>query len=153
MNLFPNLQIHIHNYPDSNQSSIRSSRQTRRHSSASSINPLTSLLSSVLRRQETEPVPEDVQFYFTFDNTSQQFQGLRLEDLPNYTQLFVLNEMTENEMCSICRNQFQMNEICRKINQCQHYFHQSCVDSWLSRNSTCPVCRHSILPLPNSSSS
>ncbi|NCY25593.1 MAG: hypothetical protein EBX37_12290, partial [Alphaproteobacteria bacterium] len=44
-------------------------------------------------------------------------------------------------MCSICRQILQPLEICRKLIQCQHIFHQSCADAWFVRHRSCPMCR------------
>jgi hypothetical protein len=48
------------------------------------------------------------------------------------------------EQCSICRENYQTNNIMRKINRCGHYFHHQCLDTWLVDNATCPNCRGSI---------
>ena len=75
-----------------------------------------------------------------------------MDQLNQYTQLFVYDGMdetvSEETLCSICRNNFARQEICRKINTCHHFFHQSCVDSWLIRNHSCPMCRNPII-IPN----
>ena len=40
--------------------------------------------------------------------------------------------------CPICLEPISKNE---KILQCNHAFHKSCVDTWLQRHDTCPMCR------------
>ncbi|KAI8319760.1 hypothetical protein GQ54DRAFT_252108, partial [Martensiomyces pterosporus] len=43
--------------------------------------------------------------------------------------------------CSICLLVFSVSEDVR-ILDCGHYFHKSCIDSWLTKHSTlCPVCK------------
>jgi len=69
--------------------------------------------------------------------------GLRIEDLNQFTTLSVFEE--GNETCSICRSSYGVREIIRKLNHCQHYFHQKCVDVWLHRNATCPMCRINVV--------
>lgn len=66
--------------------------------------------------------------------------SLTLADINQYTILTVFNSNTVTN-CSICFNNFNPGDICRKINRCSHTFHQSCVDSWLYRQNTCPLCR------------
>jgi len=76
------------------------------------------------------------------------------EETDNSVPLNILNEHstlmvssnneTENS-CSICNQNILPNEILRKINTCNHYFHQNCIDTWLSSNSTCPICRINLL--------
>ena len=43
------------------------------------------------------------------------------------------------EECVICTN--SLSPTCDKPTKCGHYMHKTCIDSWLSRHTTCPVCR------------
>lgn len=54
----------------------------------------------------------------------------------------------EDTQCSICLAEYQEKEVLRIMPKCGHTFHLSCIDVWLRRKSTCPVCR---LPLQDSS--
>uniref|UniRef100_A0A5B7B0J3 RING-type domain-containing protein n=1 Tax=Davidia involucrata TaxID=16924 RepID=A0A5B7B0J3_DAVIN len=53
----------------------------------------------------------------------------------------------EDAQCTICLGEYQEKEVLRIMPQCGHSFHLSCIDVWLRKQSTCPVCR---LPLQNS---
>ncbi|KAL6128798.1 hypothetical protein ACLB2K_072152 [Fragaria x ananassa] len=53
----------------------------------------------------------------------------------------------EDAQCSICLGEYQEKEILRIMPKCGHSFHLSCIDIWLRKQSTCPVCR---LPLKES---
>jgi hypothetical protein len=71
-----------------------------------------------------------------------------LEDVKVETRLKNLIENTEvklsvseDDNCSICQEQYKMNDIVREIKYCNHYFHINCVERWLSENHTCPECR------------
>ncbi|KAM5572167.1 putative RING-H2 finger protein ATL21A [Rosa sericea] len=44
--------------------------------------------------------------------------------------------------CPICLGEYQAKETIRSIPECNHYFHANCVDKWLRRNPTCPLCRN-----------
>ena len=46
--------------------------------------------------------------------------------------------------CSICLGEYQEKEVLRIMPKCGHNFHLCCIDVWLRKQSTCPVCR---LPL------
>ena len=39
---------------------------------------------------------------------------------------------------------FNNNDIIRKLNNCNHIFHLSCIDQWFSNNTRCPICRDDI---------
>ncbi|XP_044494327.1 RING-H2 finger protein ATL5-like [Mangifera indica] len=47
----------------------------------------------------------------------------------------------EDAQCSICLGEYQEKELLRIMPKCGHIFHLSCIDVWLRKQSTCPVCR------------
>ncbi|XP_061960713.1 RING-H2 finger protein ATL7-like isoform X3 [Populus nigra] len=50
----------------------------------------------------------------------------------------------EDAQCSICLGEYQEKEVLRIMPKCGHNFHLSCIDEWLRKHSTCPVCRFQI---------
>lgn len=42
--------------------------------------------------------------------------------------------------CSICQEEMIENETVLKL-ACRHTYHQQCVNNWLLKNNTCPLCR------------
>lgn len=44
------------------------------------------------------------------------------------------------QSCSICLEEFATDDSVRTL-PCLHIFHLSCVDTWLSTNASCPVCK------------
>ncbi|KAL9303897.1 hypothetical protein ACSQ67_021160 [Phaseolus vulgaris] len=57
---------------------------------------------------------------------------------------------TGSTQCVICLAEYKEKELLRIIPKCGHTFHLSCIDMWLRKQSTCPMCR---LSLQNSSES
>lgn len=51
---------------------------------------------------------------------------------------------TEDADCAICQDRITTGQQTRKLNHCNHTFHRSCIDPWLSTHVTCPTCRHDI---------
>jgi hypothetical protein len=51
----------------------------------------------------------------------------------------------DSGICSICTQEWQHGEELRKLSACRHYFHKSCVDTWLNDHTTCPLCRTNIV--------
>ncbi|WOL10781.1 NEP1-interacting protein 2-like [Canna indica] len=50
----------------------------------------------------------------------------------------------EKFCCSVCLQDFQIRELARSLPQCEHMFHLPCIDSWLIRQGSCPLCRRDI---------
>ncbi|XP_068638626.1 NEP1-interacting protein 2-like isoform X2 [Aristolochia californica] len=46
--------------------------------------------------------------------------------------------------CAICLQEYEEGETARKLPFCRHFFHIACVDKWLLRQGSCPVCRQEI---------
>merc|ERR1719233_1047339 len=51
--------------------------------------------------------------------------------------------------CAVCIENIEIGEWFKKLPQCQHCFHATCIDQWLSTRATCPICRDEILPDEN----
>ncbi|XP_021594498.1 RING-H2 finger protein ATL16 [Manihot esculenta] len=45
------------------------------------------------------------------------------------------------EDCAICLNDYRDGELCRIFPMCKHMFHSDCIDIWLEKSLTCPICR------------
>lgn len=85
--------------------------------------------------------------------------GLTLfNDLGNYSKLFLLIEIIFNillngycthtvlnmvQICCICLASYNDNDELKKL-PCSHFFHASCVDTWLRIKAFCPLCKCSI---------
>jgi len=54
------------------------------------------------------------------------------------------NSTAISEPCAICQDAIEVNTRSRRINRCQHTFHQSCIDTWFQSSVTCPICRTDI---------
>ncbi|XP_010508280.1 PREDICTED: RING-H2 finger protein ATL5-like [Camelina sativa] len=50
--------------------------------------------------------------------------------------------------CTICLEDAAEGERMRRITACSHCFHADCIDPWLEKKSTCPLCRAQIPPAP-----
>ena len=44
------------------------------------------------------------------------------------------------QFCSVCRENFEYVDITRQL-ACEHIFHINCIDTWFTKNKTCPECR------------
>ncbi|KAE8734894.1 Endoribonuclease L-PSP family protein [Hibiscus syriacus] len=50
----------------------------------------------------------------------------------------------EESCCSICLRGLKEGEMGRNLPRCGHVFHLNCIDEWLSRQGTCPMCREHV---------
>lgn len=50
----------------------------------------------------------------------------------------------EEIFCSVCLEQVKEGQRTVVIKNCQHGFHQSCLDPWLLSNKSCPNCRGAV---------
>ncbi|PKU78460.1 RING-H2 finger protein ATL57-like [Dendrobium catenatum] len=54
------------------------------------------------------------------------------------------------EGCAVCLVEYGVKEMVKVIPGCGHGFHSECIDTWLIRRGSCPVCRCSELRGPSS---
>lgn len=51
------------------------------------------------------------------------------------------------ESCTVCLYEFAGGEEIRRLANCRHIFHRSCVDRWMDHDQkTCPLCRTPFVP-------
>ncbi|KAE8694324.1 Detected protein of unknown function [Hibiscus syriacus] len=49
--------------------------------------------------------------------------------------------------CVVCFYDFEGEDEIRRLANCRHVFHRSCLDRWMGDdNKTCPLCRRSFIP-------
>nr|XP_010919719.1 RING-H2 finger protein ATL40 [Elaeis guineensis] len=75
--------------------------------------------------------------------------------LPTFPHRRIINNASNDKNdgscsaeCAICLSVIEEGEMVRLLPGCRHVFHVSCIDMWLSSNSTCPVCRTGVEPPP-----
>ncbi|KAL6974437.1 RING-type E3 ubiquitin transferase [Sarracenia purpurea var. burkii] len=66
-----------------------------------------------------------------------------IESLP-FFRFSSLRGSREGLECSVCLSRFEDIEILRLLPKCKHAFHINCVDQWLEKHSSCPLCRRKV---------
>ena len=72
-------------------------------------------------------------------NGYEESNGLTTEEINSFRIGFVENCQTD-ERCTVCIEDFGKGEEVRVL-PCDHIYHLKCIDTWLVRNGTCPVCK------------
>lgn len=63
----------------------------------------------------------------------------------NKSEKIKKNDIILNEICFICMDNYKCLELKRTLPKCNHYFHKKCIDKWLTRKASCPICRDKLL--------
>ncbi|CAG7884957.1 unnamed protein product [Brassica rapa] len=98
-------------------------------------------------RANFNPFTNDLQVTLTIKDynpnaTSRLDVDLIITDLESTNRPPTMEE--ENETCIVCFGNYnQHNNLCTLT--CGHSFHFPCIDQWLRRNISCPICRESNL--------
>ncbi|XP_060100531.1 RING finger protein 148 [Heteronotia binoei] len=51
---------------------------------------------------------------------------------------------SNSEICAVCLETYKPKDVARVL-RCRHLFHKVCIDPWLLKNQTCPVCKWNVL--------
>ncbi|XP_015870293.1 probable E3 ubiquitin-protein ligase RHA4A isoform X2 [Ziziphus jujuba] len=51
-----------------------------------------------------------------------------------------------DSQCCVCLGDFEIKEELLQIPSCKHVFHIDCIHHWLQSNTSCPLCRCSVIP-------
>ncbi|KAG8100039.1 hypothetical protein GUJ93_ZPchr0013g35328 [Zizania palustris] len=51
------------------------------------------------------------------------------------------DQETDSSCCAVCLQDFEAPQFVRVLPHCQHLFHVKCIDNWLFRHASCPLCR------------
>lgn len=65
----------------------------------------------------------------------------KIEDIPKVA--IAQDEVDKKLQCSVCWEDFRLQEIVRKL-ACSHIYHENCIVPWLNLHGTCPICRKSL---------
>ncbi|GFP82334.1 putative RING-H2 finger protein atl53, partial [Phtheirospermum japonicum] len=47
--------------------------------------------------------------------------------------------------CAICLEEYKDRERRAVISTCDHRYHEACIEAWLAKHDTCPLCRSHVV--------
>ena len=100
-------------------------------------------LANVLGRRDertnVEHIRNDPQHPYWWNHLIEGAAQTEIDRLPTETLSSKTNNLT-NDRCTICLSNFVDGDKVRTL-PCFHVFHKECIDEWLQRNQTCPICK------------
>ncbi|CAM0911694.1 unnamed protein product [Alopecurus aequalis] len=81
-----------------------------------------------------------------FETGSASFKGMTADaiaELPA-TRITEQQAAAQNAGCSVCLQEFEAGQTARSLPGCGHSFHLRCIDGWLCRHASCPLCRGAV---------
>lgn len=111
-------------------------------------------ISSAHNNENNSQDSENVQMMFEIEFIMDPNEMVQEEDAhPHFENCQQINDILGKPMyikkddeiietdCNICMDHFTFRQFKRTLPKCNHTFHKKCIDSWLKKNSSCPVCR------------
>ncbi|THU55095.1 hypothetical protein C4D60_Mb11t02940 [Musa balbisiana] len=107
----------------------------------------TRLLCGCIRSTDSPATPLDLELrseVYQSEHTISGLEPVLVAAIPTMKYKCEAFSSGEDAQCSICLSEYRENEVLRVMPSCHHNFHLVCIDVWLQKQTTCPICR---LPL------
>ncbi|KAF5795315.1 putative transcription factor C2H2 family [Helianthus annuus] len=96
------------------------------------------LVTSLISLDGSEVVDHETYVMIT-SNIMKYHESLHADDLSEETT-DQEKEEEEEDICAICLQEFEVGETCVAL-ECNHGYHQECIEKWLQQKNNCPICR------------
>jgi len=77
------------------------------------------------------------------NNQNNQNESNRQNQTIEKIEMKFTNDLNHKN-CSICLDEFNENELLFQL-ICNHYYHKKCINDWLQKNRSCPLCRQDLI--------
>ncbi|KAL4554821.1 hypothetical protein LXL04_037427 [Taraxacum kok-saghyz] len=102
---------------------------------------------AVLKAYQWQTSAIEMSLVDMFDTEINGERGLSDDDLNRLPKCQFSNrkgEECKHTNCAICLQDFENEEEGRELPNCGHGFHLDCIDEWLIRQGSCPICRRDV---------
>ncbi|XP_048130706.1 NEP1-interacting protein 1-like [Rhodamnia argentea] len=72
-------------------------------------------------------------------NSSNRFRKIII------TEDHLMDSSGNRNSCSICLRDFECRDVARRLRDCRHLFHLHCIDKWISKQRSCPLCGSTVV--------
>ncbi|MQL98831.1 hypothetical protein Taro_031546 [Colocasia esculenta] len=80
-----------------------------------------------------------------FDTSSNQGASPEVvRKLPRFEVSTFSTEPGIETSCAICLKDYEDGENVQRLPTCRHSYHMACIERWLARHSSCPICRQDV---------
>lgn len=69
------------------------------------------------------------------------YHKIGIQDITTVSTVKDKTELMEDDTCPICMDILQEKETVYTMNACSHLYCKECIETWVSENKTCPVCK------------
>ncbi|XP_008807959.2 uncharacterized protein LOC103720151 [Phoenix dactylifera] len=105
------------------------------------VGSVDTAISSILQVQR-DFNENDYEMLLALDNNNHQHSGASDNQINNLPQTVIQTDNVE-EPCAVCLEKPSVGDTIRHL-PCFHKFHKECIDPWLRRKTSCPVCKSGI---------
>ncbi|XP_057831830.2 uncharacterized protein LOC131042533 isoform X2 [Cryptomeria japonica] len=84
----------------------------------------------------------DYEMLLALDDDNNNSKGASQRHIDRLPISTVQNDISD-EVCSVCLEMPKSGEVIRHL-LCMHKFHKECIDPWLAKQASCPICKLSI---------
>ncbi|KAI3957254.1 hypothetical protein MKW98_002810 [Papaver atlanticum] len=105
-----------------------------------------------LKLTDSEITPSNMHAQTESDLSVEVSTNLIRRTLPStkFEELILIKKVdaSDQDSCAICLFEYEGGDDIRKLMNCRHIFHESCLDRWMFDNqTTCPLCRTCLVPI------
>ncbi|KAF8030360.1 hypothetical protein BT93_E2715 [Corymbia citriodora subsp. variegata] len=97
------------------------------------------------RLEQTLAHPDNTINEITVDRAPESKHAFDWIHRISMTEDYLMDSSGNRNSCSICLQDFECQDVARRLPNCCHLFHLHCLDKWVFKQRSCPLCRSPIV--------